>query len=988
MKLIPAFLIICLLSGSCSNNNTDYYVKDVADPLISLNGTWKLNIEPTDDFWSIREIGSEWKDITVPGECMMQGFPIRHDKPFVYAKELIIPADYAGKLIRLRFEGVYSYARVWINGTFIRDHSGGFTAWECDITSDVTPGETALLLVEVTDRADEISYASGYAKHQIGGILRNVSLLAVPAGYPEQIVITTDLDKEYKNATLNIEGKVHEISGKGRLEFQLFDKENRKIGMENTSIPLEKPVFKISNQIKNPLKWDAEHPNLYKIKVSLVEDGKVIWLKSYSFGFRQIEIKGNKFLVNGKQVKLKGADRHDIHPMLGRVSTPEYELKDVLLAREANMNFIRTSHYPPTENFLKLCDEYGIYVENETAVCFVGSHRTADYRPGNSENSEDFTERYLSQLEEMVNEHRNHPSVIFWSIGNENMFGINFKRSYDWVKSTDPTRPVIFSYPGHVPDSIKAYDLFSMHYPGINGDMDQHGIVTREFGNPLMPVIFDEWAHVACYNNFTVKEDPNIRDFWGISLDSMWQRTYDADGGLGGAIWCMIDETFMLPSGLPGFNQWWGKIDPNVIPGEYTGNTVGYGEWGIADTWRRKKPEFWSVKKAYSPIRILETDIDFKPGSVLEIPVYNRFDFTNLNELTVEYSLNGRSKRLIGPDIAAHSKGVLEIPPGEWPENEALSVNFFDSYDMLTDSYMLYRNNKESKLAANEPGGKPGLSEDSERYIISCDNDLKIYIDKASGLLSSFVVSNEEHVISGPYLNLRTLGKERIYSSHNINDYSTGWELRSLSAGTVENAVEVRIKGDYPAIRDVEFYLLIMADGSVSSDCTIKNIPPELIREVGIKYMFDNVFDSLSWKRDPYWSVYPEDHQSAPAGKVPLYTGKLKKYREAPGKEWQYDTKSFYYNGTDDETPDLLTNVARGTKENIFEYNLFMAGKGEIRVDGSGSESCRIDKQSDSIWLYISNMIDYPDLSWGNYQRNIILSGNQNLKSRIRISLF
>jgi hypothetical protein len=232
------------------------------------------------------------------------------------------------------------------------------------------------------------------------------------------------------------------------------------------------------------------------------------------------------------------------------------------------------------------------------------------------------------------------------------------------------------------------------------------------------------------------------------------------------------------------------------------------------------------------------------------------------------------------------------------------------------------------------------------------------------------------------------MGEERIYSSHNINDYSNGWELRSLSFGTVENAVELKIRGDYSEIRDVEFHLLFMADGSVSSDCKLRNIAQELIREIGIKYMFENVFDTLSWKRDPYWSVYPEDHQSAPEGKVPLYTSKLKMYREAPGKEWQYDTKSFYYNGTEDEIPELLTNVARGTKENIFEYNLFLNGKGKISVDGSGSESCRIDKKSGKIWLCISNMIDYPDLSWGNYQRNIILRGEQNLKSRMRISLF
>jgi len=231
------------------------------------------------------------------------------------------------------------------------------------------------------------------------------------------------------------------------------------------------------------------------------------------------------------------------------------------LAKEANMNFIRTSHYPPTDNFLSLCDEYGIYVEDETAVCFVGSHRTKEYYPGSSENDTAFTDRYLSQLQEIISNHRNHPSVIMWSIGNENSFGMNFKKSYDLVKNYDDTRPVIFSYPGNVPDSIRGYDILSMHYPDLTGNMNQYGKVTEAFGYKQMPVIFDEWAHVACYNNFTVREDPNIRNFWGQSLDSMWIKVFESDGGLGGAIWGMIDETFMLPDSLPGFNEWWGKID-------------------------------------------------------------------------------------------------------------------------------------------------------------------------------------------------------------------------------------------------------------------------------------------------------------------------------------------------------------------------------------------------------------------------------------------
>lgn len=168
--------------------------------------------------------------------------------------------------------------------------------------------------------------------------------------------------------------------------------------------------------------WDAEHPHLYKLQVSVEADGE-----SYSFereiGFRKIEIKGDRMLVNGKQVKLRGACRHDIHPTLGRVSTAETDSLDALLFKRANMNFVRTSHYPPTERFLKYCDRTGIYVECETAVCFVDTHRQKNYAPARSQDDPLFTDNYLNQLEEMVNTARSHTSVLFWSIGNESVYG-------------------------------------------------------------------------------------------------------------------------------------------------------------------------------------------------------------------------------------------------------------------------------------------------------------------------------------------------------------------------------------------------------------------------------------------------------------------------------------------------------------------------------------------------------------------------------------
>ena len=232
-----------------------------------------------------------------------------------------------------------------------KDHSGGFTRWQCDITPFVKPGESAVLTVEVVDKKDDISYGSGYTLHLIGGILRGVKLLSIPKVYPEDISINTVFDDEYKNAKLMVSGKVLGENKKGILKIELLDNE-KPIHLDNSEIQVnDKEAFAIENNIKSPKKWDAEHPNLYKLLVSYYQNGDLIYHKTYDFGFRDVKINGDKFLVNGKPVKLRGICHHDVHPLLGRVSTPEYELKDVLLAKEANINFFRTSHYPPTENF-------------------------------------------------------------------------------------------------------------------------------------------------------------------------------------------------------------------------------------------------------------------------------------------------------------------------------------------------------------------------------------------------------------------------------------------------------------------------------------------------------------------------------------------------------------------------------------------------------------------------------------------------------------
>jgi len=974
MKFICKILItLFVIIGISCNNKSELIIKGVNEPFISLEGTWQVLSGSYDSIMKLNQLNVDWYDIKVPGECMMQGFPIKHDEPFTYRKEFLIPGDYKGKVIKLRFEGVYSYARVWVNGEYIRDHSGGFTAWECEITSSVKPGQRATVYVEVTDRADEISYASGYAKHQIGGILRNVSLLAVPENYPETVKIITDLDDQYKNGVLTVTGTL-KVSFESRIELELYDAEDRRIDLASANFSVSGNEFRISNNVADPLKWDAEHPNLYRLRMKFREKGLTTWQKDYLIGFREIEVRGNRFLINGSQVKLRGACRHDIHPLLGRLSTPEYDLKDVLLAKEANINFIRTSHYPPDEKFLELCDKYGIYVEDETAVCFVGSHRTAEYFPGSSESSPDFTVRYLSQLKEMVENHFNHPSVIIWSIGNENTFGTNFKKSYDWVKENDSSRPVIFSYPGLVPDSSEAFDIISMHYPGINGSMEQYGVKTKSFGHETMPVIFDEWAHVACYNSETVKEDPNVRDFWGVSLDSMWQKVFETDGGLGGAIWGMIDETFMLPKDLPGYNEWWGKLDKKVIPGEFTGHTIGYGEWGIIDTWRRKKPEFWNVKKAYSPVKVLKTEgYELSEGKTISIPVYNRFDFTNMNEITATIIVNHKPVILPEVDIPPHSKGIIKADIPGWPSGAPAYLDFTDKDGNIIDSYTLTSLTEAGESQPGFPDHKIELVEEEHKFLVRCANNLSIMLDKKTGLFSGYENRSGAKDFSGPYVNLRIRGSEIIYSSHSFVDLCSDWKLEFIRSEVKDNSVVFYAKGVYASNITAEVRNEVFSDGTIETSFRTDNIPEGYLREAGIRYEFADDFDSLSWKRNPYWSRYPEGHLSASEGITPLFTSDNKVYRVDPVKEWQSDKKSFFYEGTVDESSVELVNTARATKENIFEYCLLLKEEGQVIVNGAGKKACRIEKSKTGINMYISSMIDYPDLSWGNFSRNIVI---------------
>ena len=943
----------------------------VETPAVLLSGTWQFRYSPD----------SKWDKIQVPGEPAMQGYAIEHDKPFTYRKSFTVPADYAGKHTILRFDGVYSYARLFVNDTFVREHHGGFTRWDTDITPFVRPGQKNEIRLEVTDRLDDISYASGYAHHPIGGILRDVTLFVLPETCLYDFYAETHLDAAYEDAVLKI-GYSSPVAGGAEVAYTLTDPSGRRYPLAQSRFPLEEGGNMNELPVKNPLKWDAEHPNLYTLTITLSKDGKEIGRFDCRIGFRDVKIEKDRMLVNGMPVKLRGACRHDIHPTLGRTTTAELDSLDVILFKRSNMNFVRTSHYPPTERFLEYCDRYGIYVESETAVCFVDTYRQKNYAPGKTQDSAEFTPRYLSQCREMVKSFRSHPSILFWSIGNESVYGTNFQQCWDWVKATDKTRPVIFSYPGSVGEKEPVYDILSMHYQDVNGNLNQWNRSTHGFQGEGIPALFDEWAHPACYTYATLQEDPNIREFWGHSIERMWSGLFDAPGGLGGAIWGYVDETFMLPEPKVG-TAFWKEFARTAKPEDYQGKCVGYGEWGIVDVWRREKPEFWATKKAYSPVRLMTTEVaSFLSGQRLLLPLYNRFDHTDLDEIKIRYTYKGVEKELPAPSIAPHQKGLLVIPAEAWEEGELLSICFYTATGELLDAEQVsLGSDYHVRLADSEASPVNGvlLVEETAGMMTIKGDGFEIPFSKETGLICNATSKGQVIIEKGPFLHLdinlnHLTGAEVRKSARKFLTSDSDWKKQSLTYTRKEGAVEVALSGFYQDVQ-TDILIRISPAGEMNVSYVVAGQPNGYLRETGLSFYLPERLDYLQWERKGMWSCYPEGAFAGNTGETSLYNPKQVRYGENPAQPWSADTHNYYYwadAGANCDRP--LTQMAKGMKENIYRYTLSATGGGAglTVCSPDASLACRTSKRGDGqLMLYINNRWDYPEIAWGNYCKTL-----------------
>ncbi len=723
--------------------------------LLELAGTWKFSpVAPTGFEKSAPP--DSWKDIAVPGEWVMQGFHVKPHTPAAYATTFKLPVKPAGQRFKLRFSAVYSLCRVWVNGIEVGRHEGGFVPFECDVTDAVKPGANLLAVsVQSESMSDELSCGSQYACHPLGGISRKVQLFSVPDVHLGDLKVETHFDKTFRNAALVLKYAVcnqspRSSSGSATVTIIPLGK-SRAVEVAPAKIKWgDLASGKTLNQtakiaVKNPSKWDDEHPNLYRLVIDLRDSAGSHETVGETFGFRQIDVSGNQVLLNGTPIKIHGICRHEVHPLLGRALMPDLCKRDAELFREGNCNFIRTSHYPPAEEFLDECDRLGILVELEAPLCWVGHGASDAFK--SSASGDPVYRRLLQANLETVQGSPNHPSVIMRSMANESQWSPLFAGVHREIRKIDATRPCTFHDQcwgsennrgsGEMPIAV-------IHYPGVEGP--------PRCASQSRPVHFGEYCHLESYNRRELVTDPGLRDLWGPALDMIWGKMRTAPGCFGGAIWSGIDDTFFLPDG----------------------QTVGYGTWGPIDGWRRKKPEFWHIKKAYSPLRIAATCVPLPDaGQPVRLTVENRHDFTDLSELRFEWKLGDRSGTATTSGKPG-SCGTLDVPiPAGTPKGSLLQVRALSPRGFVEDVWQIAVGDDPRVAPAAQPkaAGDVDLREQPGEYVIRIA-DRVFHVDRTTGMLAAYDKAGKPSLLSGPELLLLPLN----------GDMCGGMQLRAPSA--------------------------------------------------------------------------------------------------------------------------------------------------------------------------------------------------------------
>lgn len=891
-------------------------VAGVSSPTIFLNGSWEFDI---------KEQTQKGKKILVPGEWEMQGYSVKEGQTALYTKKLDVPASWKGNQIKIRFDAVSSHALVKLNGKTVGEHEGSFVPFEVDITNQLTYKEDILEVeVQALTISDRLACTSQYACHTVGGLLRKVTLFAVAPIHISSAITNTVFDASYKNASLTIINSLVSnlsVSQDAQLQFTLFDAAGKVVAKKTSSVKKISANADIETvlEIKSPNHWDPEHPYLYKLQTDLLVNNSKKQTNEQKVGFRQIVINGNQFFVNGKAIKLHGVNRHSVHPLTGRSISPALDRKDAELFKAANCNYIRTSHYPPSEEFLNAADELGLFVESEASLTWIQHHASPIWKLW-SYTDEKFLPFMVRANMDNVLAGRNHPSIIIWSLGNESRWSPLWEKVKKVVKEMDPTRPTSFHdqcWGGFNNASSKA-DVANYHYPGITGP--------KATDTMSRPTLFGEYAHLSTYNRRELLSDPGVRSAYSEPLVQFYDSIYKHKGNLGGAIWSGIDDIFHMPDG----------------------RIVGYGPWGPLDAWRRPKPEYFGMKKAYSPIRITKVNWGTLAKGFVELSVENRYDFTSFSEIKIEVKTSTGSK-LISSVIPARGEGIIKVPLDK--KTSEFYISFTDSNGTIVDEEKY-----ENKVPAKIEDQKVPLSfSENESAITVKQGEVSYLINKVTGVITNITKNNQTIATQGPVfcfvpMNSEDGGKpnvagetyqNNIYPIKNYPLYTLF--VKDLTVKQTEKGIVVDMNTVYIDVKGRQSYLFT-TDGKLEASYEVEyGDNDESPYQYGMLMQLPKQFDQLSWKRKGEFTIYPENDIARNEGSALLNAKKLSGVEEpgvVPAGDWK------------DDANDLGSNDFRSTKRHIETAKLQDKSGNSIKVLSDGTQASRSWLQDEQIqWL-------------------------------------
>jgi len=909
----------------------------VESPVVSLCGTWQFGVNPADAFYTDPATPVPGlADIEVPGEWVMQGFAVPANQAAGYRRSFTLAGSWKASRVILRADAVFSDCRLWINGKQAGSHLGGFTPFEVDITDLVRQGENHIALsVRNESIADSLASASKYAVHPLGGITRKMRLFAVPAAHVSMFHVETDLDASYKDAGVKVMAALrNESAAEANVACKLDILGPWLLGKAlrpDADEPLEsrretlvvKPGQTLSTAFNITLPgaalWHTEHPNLYRARLTIAADGKVLETVERTFGCRKVELRGNQVLVNGKVQKVFGVCRHEVHPLRGRSLAGDLWRRDVELYRAANVNLLRTSHYCSPEELFDAADELGMFIESEAPFCWAENAKAP---------ADAIRYATVRQTIEMGQFYRSHPCVLFWSLGNESRWNEHFQASSAALRKLDPTRPQTVEHPrGNPPADANYCEIAGTHYPGPGGP-DRY----RDFKRP---VNFGEYCHLNAYNRFELATDPGLRDAWGGSTSRMVEKMRGSQGVFGGSFWAAMDDTFFIPP-------------PRDNPRAPV-KVVGYGTWGPLDGWRRCKPEYWHMKKSYSPVRVLTENADLPAkGGELAVRVANRYMFTNLKELQVQWQA-GASKGTAQPDVAPGATGsfTISLPP-TGPEQD-LVVRFVSPLGFVVDESIVGSTPAATAAKAEAGPAKPTAS--GKAVTFPSGPGASVTVARDTGLFTEARVPGRTVAIGGPHLMILPLngagetqmtGKDPTYpisSSPCANWKPTGAATFDGNTMTVAGAYdEAQGTLTYRPAPDGRLEI------SYSFTCT-RDVNP---RQVGIVLDLPGSFDTLTWKRKGLWSFYPADHIGRACGTARAFAPNVDICSQVgpkrqPSWPWKDDTTA---NGSND---------FRSTKANILSACLRAGdGPGAIEVVSDGSQHVRAWADGQTVRLLVA----------------------------------